>query len=458
MASTMPQARRPAAREGMIGVQVVACTPAAHEVVTLALALPGTQRAPAAYLPGQFITLEFATAQRTFYRSYSLCGDGRVEAPWEITVKRHHAGLISRHLYDRVRPGMLLRASLPQGGFTLPAPLRPDQPIVFVAGGSGIAPIYGMLRALARLAPALRPRVWLHYAYHSPADAIYGRELAALDPRRQWLTQWHYIATNGYRLRPEQTLAPLGAAIGEAEWYVCGPEALKRGIETAALRQGVPAARIHGEVFASPATAGDTVSATASSAGGRRPRVRLADSGAVLTAAPGATLLETLERAGYHPDFSCRAGACGTCRLRLVAGQVRNGDGSGLTPAERAAGDVLSCVARPVGDVTLASAGVPGGQGGGRHRPGQRALRIGLTAAAAALFVAAWGFTNHSPVTAASSAGASSNSAAPSDSNSSPSILGGSDNSGASGQNPFGSGSFSSQSGSTVPNTSTGVS
>ena len=104
----------------MITVQVVAVEPAAHYVVTLLLALPGTNRPPSAYRPGQFITLTFPTTASTLYRSYSLCGEGCADIPWEITVKRQHAGLVSNYLYRNVAPGMLLQASLPQGRFTLP--------------------------------------------------------------------------------------------------------------------------------------------------------------------------------------------------------------------------------------------------------------------------------------------------------------------------------------------------
>jgi hypothetical protein len=48
-------------------------------------------RAPAANLPGQFITLDFSNAGAggaTLYQPHSLCGDSRSDAPWEITVKR----------------------------------------------------------------------------------------------------------------------------------------------------------------------------------------------------------------------------------------------------------------------------------------------------------------------------------------------------------------------------------
>jgi ferredoxin-NADP reductase len=399
-AATLPT--QPQAGARMIGVQVLSVTPAARDVITLALALPGTRRAPAVYRPGQFIALAFPTTDgKTLYRSYSLCGDGRADFPWEITIKRHQAGLISNHLIDRIRPGMVLQASLPQGSFTLPAAVRPGQPIVFVAAGSGITPIYGMLRALAHVPTEQRPRVWLHYGYHSPADGIYLRELAALDPQHEWLTQHYYVSSAGYRLRAEQVVASMGAQAAAAEWYVCGPSALKRSLEAVALRQGVPAARIHAELFVSPPPR------AAVPAGAAPASVRLLGSGTALDVRPGDTLLETLERHGYQPDFDCRAGACGTCRLHLLAGQVRNGSGSGgLTPAERAAGYVLACTAQPVGEVTIASPAQSAATAARRHST-RKALRFSLVAAAAGLFLTAWTFTNHSPTAQASGSGPS---------------------------------------------------
>jgi ferredoxin-NADP reductase len=468
MAAVMPLEQRSPVAARKTTVQVLECVPAARDAVTLLLALPTKRCAPAPYLPGQFITLAFPTAQRTVYRSYSLCGDGRADAPWEITVKRQDHGLISTYLCHRVRPGMLVRTSLPQGSFTLPAVVRPEAPLVFIAGGSGITPIMGMLRALSRLAPTQRPRVWLHYAYHGPEDAIYGRELAALDPQRTWFTLRQYVSTHGERLRAEQASACLVAEAPSAEWYVCGPDGLKRSLAAEARRLGVPAAHFHAEVFASPHP--HPVAAAPTATG--RARIRLAGSGAVLDTQSGETVLEALERHGYGPEFSCRAGACGTCRLRLLAGQVRNGVGSGLSPAERTAGYVLSCVAQPVGDVTLAFAGIPvataprAGKPAtitataqatqGRHTDraaAKRSLRLSLTAAAASLFLAAWGVTSHT--TAAQSPSTTTSNSTTGSTTSSGSASSSATNSSG---NSNGSSSIGTQTGQNATNTTTGVS
>lgn len=436
-----------------VTVQVLAMTPAARDAVTLTLALPGGRQSPGRFRAGQFITLTIPTASGApLYRSYSLCGGGGDDAPWRITIKRTPGGRVSNYLIDRIQPGMTLQASVPQGNFTLPRPMQPSAPLIFVAGGSGITPIYAMLRAIARMAPAERPRVTLHYAYHSPSDAIFGRELLALDPQRAWLTQYHYVTTQGHRLNAGKIVSSLGMAAARVHWYVCGPTAIRRDLEAAAARHGVPASHLHAEVFTSPAVR------AAGQATGRSARIRLADSGAVLQAQPGETLLETLERSGYRPDFSCRAGACGTCRLRALSGKVCVNDANNaLTPAERARGYVLSCVGQPEGDVTLATAGRqvaaprPIAAGEARRSPAsrlaaRRGLRAGVAAATIGLFLGAWGLTHTGATTAASVS--SSGSSSSSSSSSSGASSAGSSSSSNSGSSSSSNGSTSSGSGS----------
>jgi ferredoxin-NADP reductase len=441
MATAISDTRRTRAIARTITVQVTAMTPAARNAVTFTLALPGTHRAPGHYRAGQFITLTIPTASGApLYRSYSLCGDGSADTPWQITVKRTVGGRVSNYLIDRIRPGMALQSSQPQGSFTMTQQPHPDVAFVFVAGGSGITPVYAMLRAITRMTPAERPRVTLHYAYHGPEDAIFGRELAALDPQRTWLTPRHYITTQGQRLNPAGIVVAMGAEAAQAHWYVCGPATLRHELETAASSHGVPATHLHAEVFASPSVR----RANRPTHAGETARIRLADSGAVLNAQPGETLLETLERGGYRPDFSCRAGTCATCRLKVVSGRVcASGENNALTPDERARGYVLSCVAEPEGDLTLATAGrrvaaPQAGSTGGARRPttaarlaARRGLRAGVAAATIGVFAGMWGLTHTSSATASAvnTSGSSSSSGSNSSSSSSSSTNNGSNSS-----------------------------
>ncbi|HKB47626.1 MAG TPA: FAD-binding oxidoreductase [Ktedonobacterales bacterium] len=174
----------------MLPVQVIDRVEVAPGVVSVFMVLPGTRQAPTPYLPGQFVTLALPTRRETLYRSYSLCGDGDASQPWELTIKRLEMGAVSTYFYTHVVEGTLLYSSLPRGTFTLPAGLRPNIPLVFVAAGSGITPIMGMLRALARLHPDDRPLAQLHYASRTEEDVIFGDDLDHLDPHSIWLRQY----------------------------------------------------------------------------------------------------------------------------------------------------------------------------------------------------------------------------------------------------------------------------
>ena len=57
-------------------------------------------------------------------------------------------------------------------------------------------------------------------------------------------------------------------------------------------------------------------------------------------------------RCGSRPDapYACTSGVCGTCRARLVSGEVRMDRNYALEPEEVAAGIVLACQAHPVTD------------------------------------------------------------------------------------------------------------
>jgi ferredoxin len=62
------------------------------------------------------------------------------------------------------------------------------------------------------------------------------------------------------------------------------------------------------------------------------------------------SLLDLAEACGLTPDFSCRAGVCNTCRVPLLAGEVRHVVDPLDPPGP---GAVLLCCSEPVTDVTV---------------------------------------------------------------------------------------------------------
>ncbi len=67
----------------------------------------------------------------------------------------------------------------------------------------------------------------------------------------------------------------------------------------------------------------------------------------------GETVLEALERAGFDPPSSCRAGQCQTCLHRAIDGAPPPAAQEGLTPGQKATGYFLACLCVPAGDLVI---------------------------------------------------------------------------------------------------------
>ena len=86
-------------------------------------------------------------------------------------------------------------------------------------------------------------------------------------------------------------------------------------------------------------------------------KVTVQPSGNAFEVPEGDTILAAALNAGFHLPYGCRNGACGSCKGKLVAGEIDFGkyQHTALSEDERAAGYALFCVAKPLTDVTIES-------------------------------------------------------------------------------------------------------
>lgn len=87
------------------------------------------------------------------------------------------------------------------------------------------------------------------------------------------------------------------------------------------------------------------------------PTITLVPAGKSFEANPGETILEAALRGGIVLPYGCKDGACGSCKAQLQSGEVEYGtyQKKALPDEDRAAGHILLCQAKPLGDVTVAA-------------------------------------------------------------------------------------------------------
>ncbi|WP_045875429.1 ferredoxin reductase [Pseudofrankia sp. DC12] len=229
-------------------VEILDETPSAR---TLVLDVPGWP----GHLAGQRVDIRL-TAEDGYRasRAYSLAApaDGdRVE----VTIQRVPDGEVSPYLVEVFSVGDPVELRGPVGGWFVWDPAGPPDPVLLVAGGSGIVPLMAMIRA--RRAAASRVPFRLVYSVRGPDDAYYATELRRRAPADGGLDVT-YVYTRavptGWPAPPRRiTSADLGAAGWPADLeplcFVCGPTGFVEAVAGQLVGQGHDPGRIRTERF-----------------------------------------------------------------------------------------------------------------------------------------------------------------------------------------------------------------
>lgn len=352
------------------GLRVVAKTVESSLITSFRLEAADRSALPR-FRPGQFLVLKFPAADGAGHtlRNYSLSGAPDDPTHYRISVKREGAarpdlpvGLISGRLHDSVAVGDILTAEGPRGAFVLDE--ESDRPVVLLSGGVGLTPMVAMLHALA--ARSDRQALFVHACENGAVHAL-GAEIRALVARRPGLAAHFCYRTPTPEDRAAGRFDSEGIidrgllqgllCLDDYDFYLCGPPPFMQAVYRALRSLGVARERIAYEFFG-PATVLDKSDepapappAPVSTAASGAITVEFRKSGIRAEWQPGRQSLLTLaEDQGLTPDFSCRAGICGTCLSRIVSGEVSYFE----EPLEELApGEVLLCCSRPTTAIVL---------------------------------------------------------------------------------------------------------
>jgi ferredoxin-NADP reductase len=302
--------------------------------------------------PGQFLTFSFLFDGKKVVRSYSICSSPARTGYVEITAKRVSQGCVSVFLNDRASVGMTVEANGAFGQFCFDE--SKHQSVVLIAAGSGITPMMAMLRYIDDL--CLETSITLLYCVRTSSDIIFERELEQLRSRMKNF-QYHVLLSQPHAEWPgprghvsREFIENTVKDIVSPDYFLCGPPAFMEASRGILTGLGVKPERIRKESFGSSVPKNAQPDSVAPAPDMLAEFVR---SGKTCTVRSGQTLLEAAEEHGVGIPSSCRQGQCGTCKTKLLGGNVRMDAEDGLDPDSRAQGFVLLCVGHADGAVKL---------------------------------------------------------------------------------------------------------
>lgn len=187
-------------------------------------------------------------------RSYSIASEPEREGEFDITVERINDGEVSTYLHDVLVPGDRIEVRGPIGGyFVWEAALA--EPLLLIAGGSGVVPLMSMLRH--RVAAGANNPTSLLYSSRSLEDIIYFNELEKLQTANHGVQIFHTLTRTqppgwkGYTRRIDgdmlkEVAQPLGKSV---QVFICGPTLLVESVANTLVKIGINSNQIRTERF-----------------------------------------------------------------------------------------------------------------------------------------------------------------------------------------------------------------
>ncbi|MFP3563361.1 FAD-binding oxidoreductase [Paraburkholderia sp. SIMBA_030] len=335
--------------------------------------------------PGQFITLELDIDGEAVNRCYTISSPPTRPHTISITVKRVPGGKVSNWLHDNLHAGAQVRVLGPSGEFTCAR--HPARKFLFLSAGSGITPLMSMSRAHHELGED-SDIVFVHSA-RTPDDIIFARELdliasnqanfrtAFVCERLGARTNWPGVT--GFLTLP--LLKLIAPDFLDREIFTCGPAPYMQAVRNLLDEGGFDRRHYHEESF-SFETVGEVATQLTTvlvadalqtadverfadareQAPGFAPapvetetkfKVSFAKSNREIECGSGQHVLDAAKKSGVRLPASCTQGMCGTCKVKLVSGEVAMKHAGGIRQREIDQGMVLLCCSKPLSDLVV---------------------------------------------------------------------------------------------------------
>ncbi len=216
-----------------------------QDIVQVRLRLPPT--ADFHFLPGQYIDVIGPNGIR---RSYSLANANFNDRLLELHIRAVDGGCLSQYWFKQAKPNDLLRLNGPLGTFFLRESAGLD--VVFLATGTGIAPVKAILESITHLPRDRQPKTvtvfWggRHTAdhYFNPEDIPGTHTYIPVQSR----PSDYWSGAKGY---VQDVLLAMMSDLSNAAVYACGSDAMIQSAKTRLIQAGLPIKRFYSDAFVS---------------------------------------------------------------------------------------------------------------------------------------------------------------------------------------------------------------
>jgi ferredoxin-NADP reductase len=320
-----------------------------HDVKTFHFSV--ADQRPLVFKPGQFLTLELNINGNAVNRCYSFSSEPRNQAI-AITVKRVANGLVSNWLHDSFSIGDHVSILPPAGEFS--TQLYPRANYLFLSAGSGITPIMSMTRHHHSVDDDANI-VFIH-STKTPADFIFGDELnqlAKTHPKfKLHLVYSRNEGTFSGRLTYQQLLE-FAPDLLQRSVFVCGPSSYRQAVRAMLTATGINAELVHEESYSFTDLQQDDVIKSQISTAAEF-TVLFQEAQREIQCKSDQSILAAAQAAGMRLASSCQQGVCGTCKVKLMSGEVMMTHQGGIRQREIDQGMILLCCSKPLTELVIA--------------------------------------------------------------------------------------------------------
>lgn len=330
--------------------------------VSVVFDVPASLQSEFRYIQGQYLTLKLKVGSEEIRRSYSLCSSPVADKEYRVAIKKVKDGKASTFINDSLRAGDEIEVMTPMGNFHSPMNASHKKHYVLFAGGSGITPMYSILKTV--LASEPQSRVTLFYGNRDADSAIFKKQIDALAAASNGrLTVYHVLENCGPEIaelykgmiseQKAKSLLENHAGLNEdCEFFICGPGPMMENVKNALSAVKADPKKVHIEYFSTVIEAVKEAEQKSSN-GVLTSKVTIIMDGQELNvdlASNGKVILDVALDGGLDAPYACKGAVCCTCRAKVMEGKATMDMNYALSDEEIEQGYILTCQAHPATD------------------------------------------------------------------------------------------------------------